>query len=221
MRRVLSAIAAAVALFAIAAGGWLGYEAVLAQPIQRVSFAGDVERLPKAELEALAEAIRRAPGGTSLASLREAARRVPWVRDASVRRRFPDAVEITFEAHQAFAHWNEGALLSKAGEVFSATAADARLPRFRGPDGSGARMLDHYASMSTALQSLGPVEELRLSPRGAWVVVLGSGLTVQAGRGDVLPRLERFVAAWQKLGRGAEPGFVDLRYPNGFAVKKP
>ena len=219
MRRVLSLAAALATFLAIALAGWYGYEAVLAQPIRHVAFAGDLERLPRAELEALARAIERSPGGASLESVREAARRVPWVRDASVRRQFPDAVEITFRAHEAFARWNEDALLSKSGEVFQARS-DAELPRFRGPEGAGARMLDHFAAISAALAPLGRVAELRLSPRGGWAVVLASGLTLQAGRGDVVPRLERFVASWTQLGRGEEAAHVDLRYPNGFAVRR-
>lgn len=220
MRRALSAVAAGLALAALAAAGWYGYRAVLEQPFARVAFAGDLERLPRAELEALSEAIRRAPAGASVDSIREAARRVPWVRDASVRRRFPDTIEVTFQAHEAAAHWNDEALLSRAGEVFAASPpASAALPRFRGPEGSGRAMLEQHAAMTAALAPLAsPIAELRLSPRGAWLAVLDSGLTLQLGRGDVLPRLERFVAAWLKLGRGAEARHVDLRYPNGFAV---
>lgn len=220
MKRVLASIAAFLVVAALGVGAWWGYDAVVGRPFERVVFAGDVERLPPAELEALAQAIRRSPAGASLEAVREAARRVPWVREANVRRQFPDAVEITFRAHEAFAYWNEDALVSTTGEVFVAQASRP-MPRLRGPDGSGPRMIDHFGAISAALAPLGtPVAELRLSPRGAWVAVLESGLTLQLGRGDVLPRLERFVAAWKKLGREQEPSLVDLRYPNGFAVRK-
>ncbi len=220
--RIVAAIAGTIAVMAIAWAGWAGYEAVLARPFKNVTFAGDVQRLPRADLEALAQAIRQAPAGSAtLAAVREAARRVPWVREAAVRRQFPDAVEITFEAHEAFAHWNDGAVLSTRGEVFDAEAPET-LPHLRGPEGTGATMIAQYRAIARAVAPLAsPIAQLRLSPRGAWHVVLESGLTLQLGRGDVLPRLDRFVAAWPLVGaRAAEPSHVDLRYPNGFAMRR-
>ena len=62
----------------------------------------------------------------------DAARLVPWVRDASVRRLYPDAVEIRFTTYEAMARWDEKHLVSREGAVFEARDASA-LPRFRGP----------------------------------------------------------------------------------------
>ena len=137
-RRVLVALAGAVAIAVMAGGAWHGYRTVVSQPVKRVIFAGELDRLRHADLDALSQAIQAAPpASVTLASVREAAKRVPWVREATVRRRFPDTVEITFEAHEAVARWNDHQLLNRHGEVF--TAADASdLPRLRGPDGSGA-----------------------------------------------------------------------------------
>lgn len=222
VRRMLYGIAGAIAAALLATAAWYGYEAVLAQPIQRVVFAGDVDKLPRLELEALSNALRGAqPGSVTVSAVREAAKRVTWVRDASVRRQFPDAVEIHFQAHDAFAAWNEGAVVSTRGEVFAAPAP-AELPRFRGPDGTAATMMHQYSDFASALKPLGAaISELRLSARGAWLVILDSGLTLQLGRGDVTPRLERFVAAWPIVSnRLSQPGQVDLRYPNGFAIKR-
>ena len=63
---------------------------------------------------------------------------LPWVRD--VRRcaaRFPDALEVTFEAHEALARWDESRLVSARGEVFTADY-EGGLPRFSGPEGTAA-----------------------------------------------------------------------------------
>ena len=214
-RRILSALAGVAAVAVLATAAWQGYRAVLAQPFAHVVFAGDLDRLPHRELDALSRSLQAAPGGASLEEVRVVARRVPWVRDATVRRRFPDTVEIHFVAHQALARWNEAQLVSTAGEVFTAEEA-AALPRFRGPDNAAAEMAREYPRLVAAVMPVGsPIAELRLTARGAWQVALQSGLVLELGRGDVVPRAERFAEAWPQLvAQGMESRHADLRYPN-------
>jgi cell division protein FtsQ len=144
------------------------------------------------------------------------------VREASVRREFPDTVEIAFETHDVLARWGDRALVSSRGAVFTAPFTGS-LPRFRGPDNAAPVMAAEYPVVANALAPLAAhVTELRLSPRGGWHVVLDSGLELELGRGrgEITPRIARFVAAWPKLAaQGVETKFVDLRHANGFAVR--
>ena len=219
--RIVPATAAAVAVAALAAGAWYGFDAISSQPIRRVVFAGDLQRIARADLDAFARSVEgAAPSGASLVAVREAARRIAWVREATVRRRFPDAVEVTFETHQPLARWSESALVSAKGEVFAADY-DGFLPQFTGPQGSSAQMAGEYPALRDAIAPLASaITELRLSPRGAWQVTLESGLSLDLGRGDVHSRLARFVSAWPQLAsQGVEARHADLRYANGFAVR--
>jgi len=219
-RRIVAAIAGVVAVGVLAWGAWLGYSEVLAQPVTRVVFAGAVDRLAPSELARLEHEVL-ATASPSIDAIRAAARRVPWVRDAAVRREFPDAVEITFTAHEAFARWNEAGLVSATGEVFAAPGA-GDLPQLRGPEGTAPKVVRAYRRVAAVLAPLGsPVKELRLSPRGSWHATLASGLALALGPGDWGPRAERFARAWPKLtpeARAAE--HADLRYPSGFALKR-
>ena len=219
-QRIVPAIAAVAVVGLLAVTAWHGYRAALSQPVKRVVFAGDVDRLPRADLDALSHAVISAEAA-GLAEIREAARRVPWVREATVRRQFPDAVEVTFEAHQALARWNERQLVSPRGEVFTASGP-SELPRFRGHEGAAGAMTAEYPAIVAALAPLGsPVKELHLSARGAWGVVLEGGLAVELGRGDWKARAQRFAAAWPRLAEDARATrYADLRYPNGFALRK-
>jgi cell division protein FtsQ len=219
---LLRALAAAAVLGALVLGTWYGYRMVAAQPIRQVAFAGDVGRLDPRELEALERSVRGAVAGSvSLAAVREAARRIPWVRDAGVRRRFPATLEITFEAYEPLARWGERALVSGRGEVFTAEYA-GKLPRVSGPDGSAETMARELPRVERALAPVAsPVAELRLSPRGAWQVVLDSGLVLELGRGDIETRLARFARAWPQLAaHGVASAHADLRYANGFALRR-
>ncbi len=210
-----------LAVGALALAAWYGYQAATAQPIRMVRFSGDVARIARADLERLAEGLQGIPGGSaSLMAVRDAARRIPWVREATVRRHFPDGVEIAFEAYEALARWNDAGLVSPHGEVF-AGEFEGKLPRFSGPEGSSVEMARDYSAIARAALPLGsPLAELKLSPRGAWQVVLESGLVLELGRIDRVARLERFAAAWPRLAlQDPAPKHADLRYPNGFALR--
>jgi len=219
VRRTLSALAAVAVAALLAAAGLQGYRWALLQPIRHVAFAGDLERLPKRDLDTLVAAVR-ASENPSLESVRQAARAVPWVRDASVRRIWPDGVEIAFEAYDAVARWNDDRLVSSRGEVFAAGDAEA-LPRLRGPENEALAMVQALPAMTATLAPLGsPLAELRLSPRGAWQALLANGLVIELGRSDMLQRARRFAAAWPTLAeRGVQAAHADLRYPNGFALR--
>lgn len=221
IRRVLKGTAAVAVGAGLAACGWQLYRLVLAQPFRQVVFAGEVDRLPHRDLDALTRAIQASPAGASLAAVREAARHVPWVADAAARRIWPDTVEITFRTHRAFAQWNDERLVSDTGEVFDAPDA-GELPKLAGPEGSAGRMVAQFPALARALEPIGsPLAELHLSARGAWQAVLASGLVLELGRADVVARAERFASAWPRLAlpAGAVP-HVDLRYANGFALKR-
>ena len=65
--------------------------------------------------------------------------------------------------------------------------------------------------------------EVRVSPRRAWQVRLASGLTLRLGRERIEARLDRYIAVHDRtLSRlHRKLDYVDLRYPNGFAVRIP
>ena len=219
--RVIPAAAGAAMVAVLAYGAWYGYGHATSRPIQRVVFVGDAGRIARADLEAFAQSVRgAASNGPSLAEVREAARRIPWVRDASVRRRFPDAIEVSFETHEPLARWGDGGLVSTRGEVFVADHA-AFLPVFKGPAGAAQRMAQTYPAIVKALAPLASaVVEVRVSARGGWQVLLESGLALELGREDIVPRMERFASAWPSLAAQGSMRHADLRYANGFAMRQ-
>lgn len=218
--RAWQAAAGVVVAGAMAYGLWYAFATMSSEPVRRVIFSGDSAKLAASDLEAFAAGVRGLPAsGESLAAIRDAARRIPWVREATVRRRFPDAVEVAFEAHAPLARWSDDALVSTRGEIFNAEFAGS-LPQFRGSANTAAAMAREYPAIARALAPVAKVDELRLSPRGAWEVVLDSGLVLALGRGDIHARLARFVAAWSRLDERARAATrADLRYATGFALK--
>jgi cell division protein FtsQ len=195
-------------------------------PVRELVVAGEMKRTTRAEVEA---AVGRASGGNffayPLAELRGALERLPWVRRVELRRVWPDRLEARLEEHQALGRWGDEALVNLQGERFAGTSAEG-LPVFIGPAGQEAEMARRYARFSRLLEPLGErLERVVLTPRLAWQLRLSSGLHLMLGRGgdEAESRLARFVDIYPAtLGRmPRRHEYVDLRYPNGFALRIP
>ena len=111
--------------------------------------------------------------------------------------------------------------MSSRGEIFHATF-EGTLPRVRAPDAMAAAIVAQLPEVTQAVKPIGsPIAEIAVSPRGAWHVVLASGLTLEAGRAEVAARIARFAAAWPQLAQsGTQTVHADLRYANGFALRR-
>lgn len=155
-----------------------------------------------------------------LDKLRGSLEHLPWVRNVSIRREFPDSLVVRMEEHQALARWNGSSLVNKQGEVFSATT-DKELPAFSGQDGTAAEVTQQYVQFSQQLGSLNlKVTQLYLSPRHAWQMKLSNGMVLELGREEMQQRLARFVEVYpySLASMHGSVKYVDLRYRNGFAV---
>ena len=65
--------------------------------------------------------------------------------------------------------------------------------------------------------------QVHVSPRRAWRLRLASGITLELGRENVEARLNRFVSTYARTIGSLQRriNYVDLRYPNGYAVGIP
>lgn len=149
--------------------------------------------------------------------------KLPWVRQAAVRRHFPWQMDVALEEHVALATWNGIDMVNMQGEVFAAEAQrPSGLPAFIGPEGSAAAVAQYYRRFGELLAPLGQeIAQVSLSPRGAWQLRLRSGTVLELGRDQMEARLARFVAAYPStVARLRQPAnYVDLRYRNGFAIR--
>ncbi len=156
---------------------------------------------------------------------------VPWVRQAVVQREFPNRLKVTLEEHRPVAWWGEagsGRLINAQGEVFEASpdepGADGWV-ELRGPEGYAAQVHALYEGLGPVLRRLElGIRRLGMDSRGSWKAELDNGAVMVLGRGDA-DMLMRRVHTWvgtmpqltQRYGRDLES--VDLRYPNGYAVR--
>lgn len=158
-----------------------------------------------------------------LDAVRSAFRRLPWVRNVELRRRWPDRLEVKLEEHLPLARWASAGLVNTHGELFEAEY-ERPLPVFIGPVGAAKEMAIQYEYFRRGLADIAerPVG-VEVSPRRAWHLKLESGLTLALGRERIEARFDRFVAAYGRITAALEQQveYVDLRYANGFAVRVP
>jgi cell division protein FtsQ len=195
-------------------------------PVSEVRVVTPLEHTSRADIEA---ALRGRIAGNFFAiepaDIRAGLQTLPWVRRVTVRRVWPQGLEVGIEEHVALARWSGGGLVNTHGERFPGRTEQA-LPTFVAPDGHETEVTLRYGSFKALLEPLGvQPERLILSQRLAWQLRLGNGLQVMLGRdGDQAEqRLRRFVGVYDDTLKAMprKHEYVDLRYPNGFALRVP
>jgi cell division protein FtsQ len=170
-----------------------------------------------------------------LQDVKEAFEALPWVRQASVRRAWPNGLVVSIEEQKPLAIWGkfeQQKLMNVYGEVFTGSLADldetTSLAEVNGPDGSSKEVLRLYQKASTWFKPWdAEVKTLVLSDRYAWHIKLSNGVRIEFGReeeqakGVLEQRVAQLIQYWPEVQQKwpSRVDAVDLRYPNGFAVR--
>lgn len=234
--RLMNGVATAVyviAAFALMAAAVLWIARVPLFTIRTIQLDGELSRNSVNTIRANAmPALKGNFFSLDLQRARQAFEAVPWVRQAVVRRIWPDRLAVRLEEHHAAALWegedgNER-LVNSHGEVFEANIGDVEedgLPALSGPEGRSDEMLSMYLRLHDVFGRLDlELRRLHLSGRGSWRAELDSGATVELGRGredEVVARSERFARTLaQVTSRYQQPLlYADLRHADGYAVR--
>jgi cell division protein FtsQ len=221
-------LSGALLLAAVLAGAAYGHR-FLTQPdllpLRVVQVKGELRHLDRADIErTVAGAIDGGFFSCDMRKLRRAVLAMPWVADVSIRRVWPDTLQMTVSEQQPLARWGDGALVNTAAEVFAPPTASsyAELVRLHGPEGSAARVVAFYRALLPAAERRGlRVRALEQDPRRHWWVHFDGDLTLSLGRERVQQRLAQFFRIYPGLaGQPARrPARVDMRYAHGFAVR--
>lgn len=223
VRRLLRLLgAAALAGLSVAGGRELLRLEPLYLPVRVVSVEGEVRRMSRDRLQQTV--VDQLHGGIltqDLASLKEAVEAMPWVRSASLRRVWPDRLDLRVREHEPLARWGADGLVSAEGVVFRPDLSEVPggFATLSAVDEQAPAVVARYLDWRGRFAGLGlAVEAVDLDPRGAWRVRMGDGLTLELGKADIDERLARFLVAWPSLAEAGRPGTVDMRYSNGLAV---
>ena len=209
-----------VATVIIAGFVWMMKPATL--PIRQVHIEGEFLRLDTNRLQMLVtDKVRGGFFNIDVAAIRNTLMALPWVKDVSVHRAWPDGLRVVVNEQIAVVRWNETGLLNDQGHYFSPErdSFPEGLPVLEGPDESQKLMLERFKMLQ---QTYGlSLVRLHLNERRAWEFELENNLRVVLGRRDFENRIKRFVYVvinnlGEKLLQAKE---IDMRYTNGFAVR--
>ncbi len=153
--------------------------------------------------------------------------RLPWIKQVSVRKQWPDELKIHLVEYVPVARWNDLHMVDAEGKSFSVPAnhiGKETLPLLYGPEGNEQDVLDGYRQMSAVLAaSKFSVKAASMTARHSWQLVTGDDVRIELGRSDNMKRLKRFIELWPVIQQQATAdnkrvSYVDLRYDSGAAV---
>ncbi|MBD1576879.1 MULTISPECIES: cell division protein FtsQ/DivIB [Vibrio] len=211
---------------------------IIAVLYSTVSWMTDAERLPLSQVmvegklthvkpSEVQQALSQIPHmGTFMTqdvdTLQAAVKTIPWVKQVSIRKQWPDLVKVYIVEYQAQAIWNGNSLLNDEGHVFNGTPADieGNIVNLYGPDEESEKVLSVWKQSNKLLKPLGlNITSVVLNDRRAWQMILDNGIRLELGKDARDNRLHRFVQLYRRLGDKADQvSYIDLRYDTGAAV---
>ena len=196
-------------------------------PINEIGIKGEYENINKSQINLIKNKfIKKNFFGINLEETRKAFKKLPWIRDVSIRRdwqKFGLLVEI--ESHKPIARWSNRGLVNNFGEIFHA-AYDEKLPLFVGPDEFANEMTVKYYQINKILEKeLMQIGTISLSNRLSWEIYTNNNMRLFLGKENgenIIKKLKLLINNYQYILSESKSRieYVDLRYQDGFAVKK-
>ena len=193
-------------------------------PIRYVRIEGVFQYLSKNEIQTLLQPIvMKGFFDVDIQEIHTVVSNLPWVDAVTVKRVWPDAIDIKVSEKKPYARWGENRLITEQGIIFAPTNIELFKDRVLvfGPELQQLKVLEIMKGIKTALADHSmKLAEFSVNERGAWKIKLENELEILLGRNEQLKKLQRFLKTLTVLD---EEQFlqierVDLRYPNGYAV---
>ena len=212
-------------LLALAGAAWPVAQRLGGHAVNSVRVAGEFKHVSRNALEqVVADQITKGFFEVDVEAVRVASRALPWVREASVRRVWPDSLHVAIVEREPVARWNDETLMELDGALFQphGKADKLNLPGLYGPAESEREVLAAHGRFRAVLGPLGGgIESLRLLERGGWRLTLANGTILVLADGQDGATLKGFArAAAKEIAEHLDQiEQVDLRYAGGFAVR--
>jgi len=192
--------------------------------LKRVLLEGSFVHVSRSEVQALLRPYAgRSFFDLDLSAIKSLLQEHPWISQASVRRHWPDELEIRLIEQHPVAQWGAKGLVNIEGRVFFPDGdLPEDLPRLYGVSNSEPLLLARLQDVDELLKPLGlKISEMHLDDRRSWRIQLDNGLQLMLGREQGMQRIQRFISFYPALlaARADQVRTIDLRYPNGIELQ--
>jgi cell division protein FtsQ len=150
---------------------------------------------------------------------------LPWVYSVSVRKHWPNELKLYIVDEKPIALWNGDFLINKEGRSFQADISRLQktLPQLYGPEGAEIIALENFFGLNGLLEVINvSIDELVLSERYSWQLILNDGVLLNLGREERIDRIQRFIDVYSTIKaskkNNQQVDYIDLRYDTGVAV---
>ena len=196
---------------------------ILDHPIDTIVVSGEPTQAERAWVE---QALTIVPLSgilsTNLKMIETQLESMAWTRQVTVRRHWPDRLEVRLHKVVPVARWGENGHLAANGEVMELPDEHRDLPVLSASISTPQQTMEVYRLLQLFASRLDlQIATLTESPQGEWLVSFGDGSRVFLGAQDVNARMQRFLRAYGKALRyqGQSVDYVDARYTSGVAVR--
>ena len=147
-----------------------------------------------------------------------------WIRSSSIRRSWPATLIVNIEEEIPVARWGERQLLNNVGDYIDVINKDSvsHLPVIFSQAGDTKEIIKIYQLISELLGPVGlRIDEVESDNAGSWTLTVLSDIKIILGRDQLVEKLQRLQSVWMAELSSQEKNInaIDLRYPNGLAVK--
>ena len=192
-------------------------------PIKKIKLSGSFEHIAQQEIESVLKSyIGEDFFSLDIHALQQKLGEKPWAESVSIRRVWPDMLDITIIERKPVARWDDNHLVSDEAVVFAANTENfGELPLIHARSENLSQLLSRYYSLESRFEGLGEtLISLREDSRGALDIELSDGLLIRVGRAQLEHKIARLMTIYEQQikPRRSEIRQLDLRYSNGFAV---
>jgi cell division protein FtsQ len=206
------------AVFALA-GIWH----VLDRPVDTIVVSGEPTQ---AEREWVEQALSSLPLGgilsTDLEAIENQLITMGWTRQVTVRRHWPDRLEVRLHKVVPVARWGAQGYLAANGEPMELPDEYYDLPKLSANISTPQQTMEVYRLLQLFASRLDlQIVTLSESSQGEWRVGFTDGMQVFLGARDVNARMRRFLRVYSNALRyqGQAVDYADARYTSGIAVR--
>ena len=224
-----------LASFLFVAIGFVGYKVnftqlsnkameLVSRPVTSVHIEGLFVFVSKKQIE---EAINEEMGENFVdVDIRKLKRRIeqnPWVESVSIRRVWPESLELVIYEQQPIARWGDRGIINKHGVLIDVDDNHtlSYLPEFFGKREDSNRIARWFLTSQSVFESMDLyIQGIAIDSKGEWTFLLNDNVELLLGRGEKKEKIERFLDVYSNHLASDFDNVkkIDLRYVRALAV---